>query len=331
MDHMMDDSNASCEPMDIDLSSSSTSKMDISLNEQWDGQVTMVGDITCDIPKVSKCEPIENQIKQCIKIYHINMNCSQKKIYFSKPIIICFTLLVLCISLVMYHIVNFECCDELDGKRIQKVLSENLFGQYEASNAIVKALEIKSSNKIMFLYGGTGVGKTFAASLILDKLWKYSNIYYFVMPSFADTFSSELLLGLTFCKTSVLVVDDLKRNDIPSIKSHIISVIDKSESLGRKTTIVLMFNCDNITENFVKRCEETFITDLEQGFADIKAVKQFVKFVPLTEEHLKKCIEKELGGRKLMPTQMDNILKNFNVSSDGCKGVYTKIKFLNIE
>ncbi|KAJ2947062.1 hypothetical protein O0L34_g16407 [Tuta absoluta] len=372
------------EPMDVDKSASSTSKMDISFNDtdpdvfiledddNTSGKTTAMSvntpspqsrnddifssssNITMkikqekpDMPNILSTESnqdnslhtqqevkIDQQVNQnrpksSIKKYHIKMEHFKKTEPPSKFKFLALGILVLLVSVVAYQVINFKCVDEIDLGSLRKSFNENLFGQSAASNKIIEVLNIEDRSKIIFLYGGTGVGKTYATSLLLENLWNSGNVYHYTMPTFAETFSPELMLGLTVCKTSIIVVDDLTRSDM-HITSHIKSVIAKSDKLGKNITVILVYNCDNITENFVKKCDDSFQTELKESFADIEVEQYFVKFQSLEQNHLRKCITKELGNRKVSEQVMNSILKNFDVSLDGCKGVYTKIKFLNM-
>ncbi|KAI5631639.1 hypothetical protein NE865_15643 [Phthorimaea operculella] len=371
------------EPMDVDKSASSASKMDISFNDT-DPDVFILDDddvpsgkttamkvstpspqsrnddifsnsynVTMKIKQEKPDEPntlstetiqdnslhtqqevkteqsTKTRPKSSVKKYHIKMQHLKKKEPPSKFKFLVLGALVLLVSIVAYQVINFKCVDEIDLGSLRRSFNEKLFGQSAAANKIIEVLNIEDKSKIIFLYGGTGVGKTYATSLLLEKLWNSGNVYHYTMPTFADTFTPELMLGLTVCKTSIIVVDDLTRSDM-HITPHIKSVIAKSEKLGKSITVILVYNCDNITENFVKKCDESFQRELKESFADIPVEQYFVKFQPLEQNHLRKCIVKELGNRKVSEQVMNNILKNFDVSLDGCKGVYTKIKFLNM-
>ncbi|XP_049866541.1 uncharacterized protein LOC126367171 [Pectinophora gossypiella] len=350
----MDDQNTSLEPMDVDRSAnSSVSKMDISTTIS-DKDSTSEDSFFRTIKKISPIAPsfrsrqsyqfrqrsespkkvqdidkVNVRPRTTIKKYHIKMEHLKKKKPTSKLKALLSGVLSLTLFIFIYQIANFKCTEEMDTENLRKVLMENLFGQYAAVNHIIETFDNKVSTKIMFLYGGTGVGKTFTTSLILQNVTNSANVYHYTMPSFANTFSPELMLGLTICKSSLIIVDDLTKNDM-HITPLVKKIIEKSESLKKNITILLVYNCDTIDKNFVKTCDNLFHLELEDSFSDVKAEKQFIKFEPLTEGHLRKCVEKELGDRKVSEQEMRNILKNFDVTLDGCKGVYTKIRVLNV-
>ncbi|XP_072940609.1 torsin-2A [Epargyreus clarus] len=326
------------EPMDIDLSSHSVSAMDISYNDS--------NHIEHTIPLIKiKEEPADDNYVDCkeriddeeiiqaptiIKRFSLKIPTRKEKMPFVSNFalsVIISTLALL--SLLAYQVMNFDCSKELDLNALKQSLSNNLFGQSQAIEDIIESLEDKSKSKILVFYGGTGVGKTLTVSLILENLYHYANVYHYTMPSFVDTFSTDLMLGLTMCPASMIVVDDLNKTDM-YVKEHIRKFIDKSENLNKNITIILVFNCDTINDQYVKKCDYSFYTELKAAFKEINASKKFIKFNSLTEEHLRRCIQKELGTKILSEEVYNDIIKNFNVSVDGCKGVYTKIKLLNL-
>ncbi|VVC98353.1 unnamed protein product [Leptidea sinapis] len=61
---------------------------------------------------------------------------------------------------------------------------------------------------------------------------------------------------------------------------------------------------------------------------EINLKSYYVKFDNLKENSLRKCIEFELGGEnKINDRELNNIMKYFDVSVDGCKGVHNKMKY----
>lgn len=328
----------SYEPMDVDVSNTSGNNVDTDLSKNSaKPNVTIKKEVITDEEDNNMSSKViykeethehkpKEQVIQTIKKYHIKMNRENKTNTQMKMILL--IILSILIAIATYYVINFNCSHNLDVKEIKKSLIRNVYGQPKAINKIIETLSYNASSKILFFYGGTGVGKTYTASLILGGHWNSSNIYHYTMPGFVNTFSTDLMVGLTICKTSMLVVDDLTQNDM-HINTHISNFIMKSEGLNKNVTIILIFNCDTTNREFSKKCDNSFYDDLKSSFSSINAIKKYVKFEPLTEEHLKMCIEKELGKRVVNRLDMEKILKNFNVSLDGCKGVYTKMKYLN--
>ncbi|XP_053602179.1 uncharacterized protein LOC128670501 [Plodia interpunctella] len=326
--------NTSFEPMDVDLSSNSITYMDVSFNEPHE-EFTPVPvkeepifepapTNNCTLPTLT----IPTQASATgVKVYHIIKKNDRKQTFNTTHIAVSI-LLVTCLSMVVYQIINVNCSSELDPDYLNEKLHQKVYGQYTAVTEIVSALKYESRTKLIFFYGGTGVGKTYTLSIMLEDKWNYTNIYHYTMPSFVTTFSTELMLGLTICNTAVFVVDDLVPSDLKQIKIHIIDVIRKNYDMNKYIVMILVFNCDNSDKDLMRKCDNTFYKEVERIFNDINAFKQFVKFEELSERHLKKCIEDELG-EGLDDVHFNNIAKNFNVSQDGCKGVHKKIKILN--
>lgn len=332
--------NISTEPMEIDLSSSSIKSMEISY---CDSEEPVEPVILSSTPRESEnflqsfikqetitetkgLSPVfktENQPSEFhnVKKYHIIM---QNKKQSSNVLLKLSVVLILCISLAIYHVNIFYCSEELDVKIVKETLDSKLYGQQRAIDLLIRSLDAKVSSKLLLLYGGTGVGKTYAASLIHEQA---SNVYHYTMPTFLDTFPNNLLLGMYVCKSSILIVDDLTQYDT-GIINHIESVIEKSENLKKNITIILIYNSDIIEKGFTKNSDTAFFElDLKHNFSQVRAYKEYIKFGTLTDEHLRMCIETELEDSNV--ASVNQIMKNFNVTLDGCKGVHSKIKFLN--
>ncbi|CAK1604313.1 unnamed protein product [Parnassius mnemosyne] len=315
------------EPMDIDSSSNSYTAMEISYNE------TVLGDNEHPekVVENKNLTPTGN-IKKEVKKIHLNIRPLRKNnvFYFSNRYTLFFFFFgSVIISILSYKAVNFKCSYGFNVKLIKKSLSSKVIGQQDAIETLIRAMEVNASSKILFLYGGTGVGKSLSISIVLDEMLNCSNVYHYTMPTFAHKFSTELNLGLIFCKETILVVDDLNAED-KHIKPIIRDIIDKTESLGKNITIILVYSCDNMYSKFVKACNKSFLTGLQQVFGNVKALKIFIRYKPLNEEHLKKCIENELVNSQISNVDVNMVMKNFNVAHDGCKGVYTKVKSLKI-
>ncbi|XP_050343132.1 uncharacterized protein LOC126768827 [Nymphalis io] len=326
----MDDSEVSYEPMDVDLSSHSISAMEISyVDRNFEHSPIII--------KKEKDEDVVEQEKYInIKPLTINnlienhtLTHKRNRAYskFMIKFIVC--VIVVLFSAVTYQIVYFRCNDSLDLNVISNTLVTKVYGQTKATSSLLKALENETANKIIILFGGTGVGKTYTVSLILDNILNYGNIYHYTMPGFSQT-SSDFMLGLIYCESSVIVVDDLNKNDILTVQDHIKSLVNKSIKYAKTLTIILIYNCDTMGDQFYRRCDDTFLYNLKHSLATIEAEKFFIKFESLTEEHLRKCIESELTNKKLSDSDLVEIIKNFNVTIDGCKGVYQKMKYLSI-
>lgn len=318
----------SCEPMDIDLSSHSVSAMDISnVDSSFDiSPVTIKKeknvDDCCDEDSYSNIKHLS--INKSIKEQKQHTNNSKRSLC---KLLAC--VIVIFLSVIFHQFSQFKCNENLNFNLIKDTLQSKLYGQTVAVDSLIKALESEVAGKLIILYGGTGVGKTYTASLILENLLEYSNVYHYTMPSFLQT-SFDFMFGLSFCESSLVVVDDLNRQDILNIKNNINTLVKKSEELSKKITILLLYNCDTMDEHYFKKCDHNFVQELNQTLGNVGIVKYFIKFESLSEEHLRLCIANELSNTKLSETDIFKIVKNFNVDLDGCKGVYQKMKYLNV-
>lgn len=316
--------------MDIDTSVHSLTEMDISFNESFPMKTSIKTE-----PMESPTENVQitNNTKMLgsqpgVKKFHINMQ-KPKKSYTNAIFQSLSVGLIILVSIFALHIYSLKCFDDFNIYELRNTFSNKLFGQTEAVNNIMQVLELHERSKLLLFSGGTGVGKSFASSILLDATGPCSNVYHYTMPSFTNTFSTDFMYGLTMCKKSLIIVDDLTADDL-YIKTQIKEVTEKCENFGKEIIVILIYNCYESTKDFIKNCDESFHIRLLENFAEIKAVKKLVEFKPLTKTHLKECIKQELGGRILNDKELEDILKNFNVTVDGCKGVHSKMKYLNI-
>lgn len=322
----MEEHNRSFEPMDVDLSLSthSNSKMDISCDDIPD---ELKQERDTDSVRLNYSFETAVAADSNLKKVHIQMQKNVKCRNFMKTRLFT-TLFVLMISLIVMVILNVNCSEEVNLENLKNTLSRQLVGQPKAIDSIIESLKEREKSKIIFFYGGTGVGKTFTASLLMDNFGYSSNLYHYTLPSFIRSMSSDLMIGLILCSNSLIVIDDCDITDM-NIPKEVYDLIMKSENLGKNITIILVYNCDNVGEKFVKKCDENFHLNLLKTFSNLKVTKKLIKFEPLSEIHLRKCIEKEIGNRSINEHGYEKISKNFDVTVDGCKGVHTKIKLLN--
>lgn len=353
------------EPMDVDASGSSTSKMDISCNdidlsilkkekedtpppENETSNLSLIKDFfkkendshsvltISGSPRISQMEempPVERPNYTKTNKFRIRLERRQnnaKKLLLSNLKISAYiiSLVALVIAMIVYQI-GHRCMEELDVISIEEKLSKNLYGQDDTITSILKALNDIANNKLLVFYGSTGVGKTHATSMILENIRYSSNVYHFTMPSFIDGFETEYLFGLTVCNKSFIVVDDLTIDDT-SIMHHLGKIFYKSKDLEKRLTIILVYNCDIVSKGFVKKCNENFTRSLNDTLRGIPAEIHLIKFNKLTLDHLIQCIVRELAVKQvpLDDALLAEILMHFDVEQDGCKSVYSKINFL---
>ncbi|XP_026739889.1 uncharacterized protein LOC113502494 [Trichoplusia ni] len=326
----MEDHNLSYEPMDIDLSGHSVKEMDISDVSYNDSPIKVKREM--EKPHrfeqnldLSRGSPIKSPV---IKKFHLNREKPTRNSEGTTRRIITI-LLIGVIPLLISAIYNIKCYDDINLNVLSEALSNRLFGQSEAIRIMLDTLGLEERSKILIFSGGTGVGKTYASSILLETVGSCSNVYHYTMPSFVNSFTTDFMVGLTICKNSLVILDDLTVDDI-HIKKQIKELIDKSQQLDKNLTVILIFNCHEATTEFIKKCDESFQSKVLEQFAEINAIKQIVNFKSLDVTHLKKCIKHEVQGRVISDEEFDEILKNFDVTLDGCKGVHSKMKYLNV-
>ncbi|XP_047507649.1 uncharacterized protein LOC125051405 [Pieris napi] len=322
----MEFNNTSCEPMDIDISSNSVSAMEISYNEN----IIIKTEDTCDNTNMTLSPNIQRPETNFKKLV-VNLDVKHAKRKNKHNVLYALGIFFLLLSLTCYHLnINYQCYERINTEKIRHNLLNRMYGQTTAATQIMKTLESDMKNKILIMYGGTGVGKILAVSLILEDILKYANVYHYTMLNLIDLNASDLLFGFTWCQSSIVIVDDLRHNDLFSIKDFIKTLITKSEKLSRNLTVILNYNCDIMDSHFSSKCNTNFASELKNNFSDIYIEKSFIEFNQLDNNVLRKCVEHEMGNKKVTEEQMTHILRNFDVVRDGCKGVHQKIKYLSI-
>lgn len=328
----MEKNDLSCEPMDIDLSGQSLMDMDISYSSDIiDNNISLrsssrISNFSKDKLQYNASLEYKTNIKYC-PIYKKRSTGNFKNFVYKLLIVALVTL----ISIITYHMHSLQCCDQLNINLLRETLSNNVYGQSTAVNLLIETLELNGKTKILFFTGGTGVGKTYVSSLLLNNIGLCSNTYHYTMPTFESMFSLDVMFGLTMCKRSFVVVDDMNMNNMYVI-DQIKHLIKKSENLDKDVTVILIYNnnCNNYLylEDSVLNCDR-FNAKLLADFSDNQALKKIIQFEPLSIKDLEQCVTHELGKNRLNSSQFEAVMKNFNVSIDGCKGVHSKMKYLN--
>lgn len=332
----MDDVDRSVEPMEVDLSSNSFKGINNSFKIPQEESISNCFKDSLNID--AHGETTEDQVQQAttIKVKKLFVNLNQKKIKrgTTKTRVIS-ALLVACLSILVYYYASVVCI-KLDISAINEILSNKLYGQTVPRQNIIKALQSPSSQKIIFLYGGTGVGKTYSIDLMMNNVWNYSNVYHYTMPSFKTVYQEQILTGLIFCSSCIIVIDDLSYENI-NIQFEVNELIDKSVKLGKNLTLFLIFNCHVSKQGNIGNKCENFQQNLEEVFADINIIKYYIKYNELTKDTLTKCIRDELklwtktNNIDVNNRTISNLINNyFNVELDGCKNVHKKVQSLNL-
>lgn len=329
----MDCINRSVEPMDVDISNSSLNVSNIS--DRNDG-------MSCHLLENKDFKSNEERCVKNIVTYlapfdktkkvHVNIqphNKKERKSNRGKNITNYFIICVLIpfISYCIFNQLKVQCIDKLNTEILQKPLLDKVYGQQLPIKTLIEVLNVKRNHKVILMYGSTGVGKTYTVNLLLNELWNYSNVYHYVMPSFKFVYLNSLMTGLIMCPASIVVIDDLTIQDL-TVKSYINEILDKSKKLENDITMFLIFNCA-IDKNFSNKCDDIYFKKLQELFSDINSDMYYIKFNDLSEKELINCITNELNMLNFSYNiDMNDFLMNFNVSLDGCKTVYSKVRTL---
>ncbi|XP_041976549.1 uncharacterized protein LOC121731253 [Aricia agestis] len=321
----MDEYETSFEPMDVDISANSTSAMDISYTELPD--ISQMNCSRSPIPNIRFMTETQPENNDHISSQNTQiLELKEEKTYNSYRSL--FIIIIVCLlSIGSYHIFSYKCFEDFRSKSISQRLYTRLYGQTVAIENVIEFLDLQHRSKVLVLYGGTGVGKTFMVSLIFEDFFNHTNIYHYSMTNLEKAFTAESMFGVTLCQTSVMIIDDITLDN--EIGKYVEELIARSSNLNKNITIILIYNCANFDKHLTPNCPNDFLPELESKFTNIDAAKKFVKFGPLTKDSLKKCIQYELK-ENINETDLTKMMKNFDVERDGCKGVHQKTKYLNV-
>ena len=275
---------------------------------------------------------------------------------------------------------NSWCCknDRLrswDLDRLKADLTTNVYGQDRSMCEVVEAIRGFLSTpspvvSVLVFEGFAGSGKTFVSSIIRSAFPVAKNIHVFSVPLH---FSSETSIGYLddlslnirrSCGHSLVIFDDTygaSRSTTDAIERFILSLSDiNAEDLKRsKGTLVLMLtNAGSaaLKEHILSRRDTILVDDAVEvilaaagkqppsrlvAVAEAEKVSvRLVPFLPLTRDHVKQCVLREVMRQGLMGSDdlVEMIVSDMEfyhnpesdqvvLSEDGCKQVASKVDY----
>ena len=263
----------------------------------------------------------------------------------------------------------------LDKVTLGKMLNDSLFGQSLAIHQLDQSLlsrsetETEALNAIL-LVGWVGTGKSLVAKLIQDSFVAQSNVHKFSVPlHLSDMTNHYILDDLTeklehSCGPSLVILEDVDDGTLQAqkkLEEFVQKLASSPNYKDRRLLIVATMSTGGPTINknmlqWIKsstlRREDVSINHIKDVF-DLANVElqlesalvengfqlTVVPFLPLTREHVTKCLIREMltqgGGlpssqdTKLILDEMEYFSESFPVfAAAGCKRISGKVAFL---
>lgn len=251
-------------------------------------------------------------------------------------------------------------------------MNQELFGQSVAKATILQSIQEFSSQNYsvitLIMTGWLGSGKTFATNLIQSHFPNPDNVHVFTVPlHFADGtrnfhFLDDLSLHISrSCGHSLVIFDDIdggSPSTIEQVEKFILTLKNSQLSSRSNGTLVLITsNVGGQTLNQMTLAlmrEDIALRESLDLYTMTQAIRdngyviptldtlqdqgipvKVIPFLPLTREHVRQCVEKEIA-RKGYPSTLQDIEKilgemrfftdDFPVlSKSGCKTVANKV------
>ncbi|GAB6031513.1 Torsin-1B [Chamberlinius hualienensis] len=239
--------------------------------------------------------------------------------------------------------------------KLIRVLSDRVYGQELAIRTIVDELNKVESTREPYILaldfiGSTGTGKTYVSQIISHHLTKLGgNVYWHTAPHLS---ASWLASRVVLQEINVFIIDDYSQNlesfvqcikqfkmllksSLPDILklTKCLFVISSNRNAEDVVAVTVKANSQSILREKLTLKDFSFLlsvdgvpTALED---EVKHV--FVPFLPLTRDHVAKCVKRIVGSFDMQPIHYDeyvsivlNSLKYFPVENPifsqlGCK------------
>ncbi|CAD1478029.1 unnamed protein product, partial [Heterotrigona itama] len=201
-------------------------------------------------------------------------------------------------------------------------LQQKIHGQENAiSNIISHVNQDVFYLKVLCLIGGTGVGKSYTANIIIkhfpvkEEILIYDTLlHYSTNRNILDSFDSYQLI----------IMENLKLRNL-DIFSNMIDVLNKKKD--KCITVIAIFNIEEVNNNLERTINLIqSISSINEVLANKKVDSLIVPYQPLNEETLQTCIIEAatISNLTLTSNQINEIKQNLLLSASGCKGAYAK-------
>lgn len=288
---------------------------------------------------------------------------------------LCLVIFCVIISVVIAFIMNNDklCHTKIDKKYMNERFKD-VYGQHIALETLKQILQDFGSNDkvypsplVMSFHGWTGVGKNYVTQIITDSFVR-KNLNFFLIPlHFGDhsmddhykTTIPEWILGnITKCTMNIFVFDEMgsaSEGVISGLETTLLNLRNQNESKSQSLFIFLsnskagkindlLFSKlskgrsrtslqinDFMSSLLTDADEEWYLQLYKKNLIDV-----FVPFLPLNDDHVVKCIKKDLISKGRQPNAdliqaVKNDLMYFKSKSGetysltGCKRVSDKV------
>ncbi|XP_031840443.2 uncharacterized protein LOC116430436 [Nomia melanderi] len=208
-------------------------------------------------------------------------------------------------------------------------LQEKLYGQENTIKNIASALQNDIEHlKVICLIGGTGIGKSYTAEIIIKNFPLEKKVYVHDVTLGHDL--NEKILN-SFRSYELLIIENLKMKDFDIF----LSILDTLKGANDKCiTVFAIFNVENINEQLTRDIDLLKSSaQISQVSADKMIDISVIPYAPMNEEALKMCIRDEAAysNLKLSESQINEVLQSLLLSGSGCKGAYAKVQVIGRE
>ncbi|KZC08377.1 PREDICTED: uncharacterized protein LOC107186475 [Dufourea novaeangliae] len=208
-------------------------------------------------------------------------------------------------------------------------LQRNLYGQEDATSNIVNALQNDINHlKFICLIGGTGIGKSYTAEIIITNFPLKKKIFVHDM-ALEHSVDEKVLNSIN--SYELIIIENLKIKDF-DVFLNMIDILNKNSN--KCITIFAIVNVENVNKDLTRDADLTkSATEINRGFSDKLIDVSVIPYQPLNEQALKMCIMNVAKQSDLILSedQMNEIMQNLILSGSGCKGAYAKVQVIGRE
>lgn len=219
---------------------------------------------------------------------------------------------------------------------ILEAINRNVVGQRhipDEVNSWFQAVGNGGSFSSALFVGGTGVGKTFTANLIVRHYPYPRNVVIIPIKQMSDKMKPYTAFKMALfkiqretmmhgiCNHYLIVLDHLSSTDMPLLKK----ISDRLRTLG--TTHLLAFHALFVFQGTAQAIEQDTVKEMIPE-------ARLIKFASLGPNELELCIRREASAIGIDLSEKEYIVpmvvKQINVSRHGCKPVRAKISLHSV-
>lgn len=220
------------------------------------------------------------------------------------------------------------CSPRFEFGGISKDLKNRIYNQESAIDELTKYFRDKNNKTgfdVIALVGGIGVGKSYTAEIVRNRMKASGNIID-VFPPLINK-EDEAYSSLSICRCNMIRLENLKTDDIPDAAAFADKL--KRKASGYCILIIALFNTQETDEHLRKTLDlSKSISLIEQTFRERKLEATLISYRSMSSEALTKCIKDaaDYSNVKLTNTDVENIRHDMLIADSGCKGVYAKVQ-----